>query len=136
MNRMMACLFLPMRERLDALVAVGEDDTFSALNRIKAISSKASPAGMGPLLAKLELIEDAGVLEVDINWINANHQRFLFHSARTMSVDRLGELIAPRTGSDSRSAAKAPTTSPWSFDIHRTRSLPVCWSLGRICAVA
>ena len=96
MNRMMACLSLPMRERLDALVAVGEDDPFSTLNRIKTISSKASPAGMGRLLAKLELIEDTGVLEVDINWINANYQRFLFHSVRTMSADRLRELIAPR----------------------------------------
>ena len=96
MDRMMASLSLPMRERLDALVAVAEDDPFSALNRIKSTSSKASPAGMRQLLAKLELIEDTGVLEVGINWINANYQRFLFHSVRAMSADRLRELVAPR----------------------------------------
>jgi len=96
MDRMMASLSLSMRERLDALVTVAEDDPFSALNRIKATSSRASSAGMGQLLAKLELIEETGVLEIDINWINANYQRFLFHSVRTMSADRLRELVAPR----------------------------------------
>ena len=96
MNRMMACLSLPMRERLDALVAVAEDDPFSALNRIKATPSRASPAGMSRLLAKLGLIEETGVLEIDIDWINGNYQRFLFHSVRTMSADRLRELVAPR----------------------------------------
>ena len=96
MNRMMACLSLPMRERLDALVAVAEDDPFSALNRIKATPSRASPAGMSRLLAKLGLIEDTGVLEMDISWINGNYQRFLFHNVRTASADRLRELVAPR----------------------------------------
>ena len=83
MNRMMACLSESMRERLDALVAVSEDESFSALNRIKTTSSRASPAGMSQLLAKLELIEDTGVLEIDISWINGNYQRYLFHSVRT-----------------------------------------------------
>ena len=96
MNRMMASLSLPMRERLDALVAIAEDDPFSALNRIKATPSRASSAGMGQLLAKLEVIEETGVLEIDINWINGNYQRLLFHSVRTMSADRLRELVAPR----------------------------------------
>ena len=92
----MASLSLPMRERLDALVAVAEDDPFSALYRIKPTSSKASPAGMRQLLAKLELIEDTGIQEVGINWINANYQRFLFRSVSAMSADRLRELVAPR----------------------------------------
>ena len=64
------------------------------LSRIKSTSSKASPAGMKQLLAKLEVIEDTGVLEVGINWINANYQRFLFYSVRTMSADRLRD-VAP-----------------------------------------
>ena len=96
MDRMMACLSLPMRERLDALVAVAEEDPFSALNRIKATPSKASSASMSRLLAKLELIEETGVLEIDIDWINGNYQRFHFHSVRTMSADRLREMVAPR----------------------------------------
>lgn len=97
MNRMMACLSASMRERLDALVAVSEDEPFSALNRIKTTPARASPAGMSRLLAKLELIEDTGILEIDINWVNGNYQRYLFHSVRTTAADRLREeMAAPR----------------------------------------
>ena len=96
-DRMMACLSTSMRECLDALLVVSEDEPFSVLGRIKTAPSKASIAGMGRLLAKLELIEDTGVLEIDIGWINGNYQRFLFHSVRTASADRLREeMPAPR----------------------------------------
>ena len=97
MNRMMACLSASMRERLDELVAVAEAETFSVLNHIKTTPSRASLAGMSRLLAKLELIEDTGVLKIDINWVNGNYQRYLFHSVRTASADRLREdMAAPR----------------------------------------
>ena len=97
MDRMMACLSESMREDLDALVAVSEDESFSALNRIKTTSPRAAAAGMSELLARLELIEDTGVLEIDIDWINGNYQRYLFHSVRTASADRLRqEMSAPR----------------------------------------
>ena len=91
MNRMMGSLSLPMRKRLHALVAIAQDDPVSTANRIKATPSRASSADMGLLLAKLEGIEDTGVLQIDTNWINGNYQRFPFHSARTMSADRLRE---------------------------------------------
>ena len=81
----MACLSESMREEFDALVAVSEDESFSALNRIKTTSPRAAAAGMSELLARLELIEDTGVLEIDIDWINGNYQRYLFHSERTAS---------------------------------------------------
>ena len=45
-------------------------------------------------MAKLEVIKDTGALEVGIKWINANYQRFLFHSVRTMSADRLRDVAA------------------------------------------
>ena len=51
---------------------------------------------MSQLLARMELIEDTGVREIDISWINSNYQRFLFHNVRTISADRLRELVAPR----------------------------------------
>ena len=96
-NRMMACLSTSMQECLDALLVVSEDEPFSALGRIKTASPRASIAGMSGLLARLELIEGTGVLEIDINWINGNYQRFLFHSVRTASADRLREeMPAPR----------------------------------------
>ena len=96
-DRMMACLSTSMRECLDALLVVSEDEPFSALGRIKTASPKASIAGMSGLVARLELIEDTGILEIDVNWINGNYQRFLFHSVRTASADRLREeMPAPR----------------------------------------
>ena len=36
------------------------------------------------------------MLEVDISWVNANYQRVLFHSVRSVSADRLREMVTPR----------------------------------------
>ena len=85
-----------MRDRLDALVAVGDDDPHSPLHRIKSGSSSPSVGGMKRLLARLELIEATGVLEVDVGWVNGNYQRILFHTVRTASADRVREMAAPR----------------------------------------
>ena len=51
-----------MRDRLDALVAVGDDDPHSPLHRIKTGSSSPSVGGMKRLLARLQLVEATGVL--------------------------------------------------------------------------
>ena len=48
------------------------------------------------MLARLELIEATGVLEVDVGWVNGNHQRILFHSVRTASTDRVHRMAPPR----------------------------------------
>ena len=85
-----------IRERLDALLHVGEDDPFSALNRIKSASSSPSTAGMRRLLARLELIEETGVPGIDVSWVNGNYQRVLFHTVRTASAARLRRMAAPR----------------------------------------
>ena len=95
-QRMAERLSASMRDRLDALVAVGDDDPHSPLHRIKTGSSSPSVGGMKRLLARLELIEATGVLEVDIGWVNGNYQRILFHSVRTASADRVREMAAPR----------------------------------------
>ena len=50
---------------------------------------------MNRLLARLELIEATGVLEIDVGWVNGNYQRILFHSVRTASADRMCEMAAP-----------------------------------------
>ena len=95
-ERMEERLSPPLRERLDALLDTGDDDRFSALNRIKESTSSPSAVGMPRLLARLELIEATGVLAIDIGWVNANYQRVLFHSVRSASADRLREMVAPR----------------------------------------
>ena len=71
-------------------------DPHSPLHRIKTGSSNPSVGGMKRLLARLELIEATGVLEIDVGWVNGNYQRILFHSVRTASADRVREMAAPR----------------------------------------
>ena len=61
-----------MRDRLDALVAIDDDQPQSPLSRIKASSWSPSVGGMERLLARLELIEATGVLGVDVGWVNGN----------------------------------------------------------------
>ena len=95
-QRMAERLSAPMREGLDALVAVDDDQPHSPLNRIKASSSNPSVGGMKRLLARLELIEATGVMGVDVDWVNGNYQRILFHSVRTASADRVRRMAAPR----------------------------------------
>ena len=95
-DRMAQRLSHTIRERLDALLHVGEDDPFSALNRIKSASSSPSTAGMRRLLARLELIEVTGVPGIDVSWVNGNYQRVLFHTVRTASAARLRRMAAPR----------------------------------------
>ena len=95
-QRMAERLSAPMRDRLDALIAVDDDQPHSSLNRIKASSSSPSVGGMKRLLARLELIEATGVLGVDVGWVNGNYQRILFHSVRTASADRVRRMAAPR----------------------------------------
>ena len=95
-QRMTERLSAAMRDRLDALVAVGDDDPHSPLHRIKTGSSSPSVGGMKRLLGRLELIEATGVLEVDVGWVNGNYQRILFHTVRTASADRVREMAAPR----------------------------------------
>ena len=85
-----------IRERLDALLHVGEDDPFSALNRIKSAPSSPSTAGMRRLLTRLELIEETDVPGIDASWVNGNYQRVLFHTVRTASAARLRRMAAPR----------------------------------------
>ena len=100
-QRMAERLSAPMRDRLDALLAVDDDLSHSPLNPIKASSSKPSVGGMKRLLASLELIEATGVLEVHVGWVNGNYQRILFHSVRTASANRLRRMRptpSPRAG--------------------------------------
>ena len=94
-ERMEECLSPSLREHLDGILDTGDDDRFSALNRIKESASGPSVTGMRRLLARLELIEATDVLATDIGWVNGNYQRVLYHSVRVTSADRLREMVAP-----------------------------------------
>ena len=95
-QRMAERLSAPMRDRLDELVAVGDDQPHSPLHGIKTGTSSPSVGGMKRLLARLESIEATGVLDIDVSWVNGNYQLILFHSVRTASADRVREMAAPR----------------------------------------
>ena len=105
-DRMVRCLSPPMRERLDALLDVGEEDPFSPLNRIKSAPSSPSTAGMRRLLARLELIEETDVLGIDVSWVNGNYQRVLFHTVRTGSIKIRGVQRRNRVPCESRTGAR------------------------------
>ena len=65
-QRMAERLSAPMRDRLDELVAVGDDQPHSPLHGIKTGTSSPSVGGMKRLLARLESIEATGVLDIDV----------------------------------------------------------------------
>ena len=69
---MAARLSAPMRDRLAALVAVGDDQPHSPLPRITASASNPSVGGMKRLLARLALIEATGVLGIDVGWVTGH----------------------------------------------------------------
>ena len=103
-ERMQASLSPSLRERLDTLLDTTDDDRFSALNRIKESTPSPSAVGMRRLLSRLELIEMTGVLEIDIDWVNGNYQRVLFHRAR--------DLRGPSARDGGAPAAPGPRVLP------------------------
>ena len=83
-------------QALDELLEVDADVSVSRLQWIKENPAKPSPAAMRRLAEKLAVIETTGVLSVDLEWLNRNYQRALFHYVRKCSAHRLRELARPR----------------------------------------
>ncbi len=83
-------------ERLDKLLDVEAGETVSGLQWIKKNPARPSAAAMRLLAEKLTLIEVTGVIGMDLEWLNRNYQRALFHYVRKCSAHRLRELARPR----------------------------------------
>ena len=83
-------------EALDNLLVVTDEESVSALQRIKANPAKPSANAMLTLTEKLTAIEATGTLTLDLSWLNSNYQRSLFHYVRVCSADRLRDLAKPR----------------------------------------
>ena len=79
------------------------------LRWIKKNPAKPSAAAMRLLAEKLEVIEATGVLGIDLEWLNSNYQRALFHYVRKCSAHRLRELGRPVPASISRSCGSSKT---------------------------
>jgi len=78
------------------LLTVDDATRVSKLQNIKSNPDKSSPEAILTLLEKMTSIESAGVLSVDLSWLNSNYQRALFHYVRNCSVDRLRDLSRSR----------------------------------------
>ena len=78
-------------EQLDALLVVG-DNAFSPLQQLKAPPGAPSPSAMKELMDKLAHIEETGILEIDLSWLNNNYQRSLAAYVRQCNAHRLREV--------------------------------------------
>jgi hypothetical protein len=65
---------------------------FSKLEHLKRVSKNASAETIKSLIAKLRIIENTGILEVDIKNVNQNYQRALASEVKRCSASRLREL--------------------------------------------
>ena len=78
-------------EELDALLFVG-DDAVSPLQQLKVPPGAPSPSAMKELIDKLARIEETGILEIDLSWLNNNYQRALAAYVRKCDAHRLREV--------------------------------------------
>jgi len=80
-------------ERAERLLAPG-DHRLTPFQALKQPAGRASPASMLRLSEKLTAIQDTGILQVDLGWLNNNYQRSLARYARRCSADRMRNLKA------------------------------------------
>ena len=80
-----------IRESLDNLLIVGTE-TYSKLYQIKEVPQKPSVKGMKLLATKLEMIEQTGVLDLNLEWLNNNYKRYLSRYVTHCDAKRLREL--------------------------------------------
>lgn len=78
-------------QHLDQLLITGEQ-SYSPLHRLKQPPGHTSPVAFNKLADKLEIIQDSGILNIDMTWLNNNFQRSLARYARQCSIYRLKRL--------------------------------------------
>jgi len=92
-GRITASMTGTMIQRLEEFVQVGPNRR-SDLQTLKESAGNPTPAAVMKLTKKLEVIQAAGILEVDLSWLNNNYQRALAQYARHGSAHKLRE-VAP-----------------------------------------
>ncbi|MFC1714457.1 Tn3 family transposase [Candidatus Poribacteria bacterium] len=78
-------------QKLNNLLDVDEE-TFSAIQQLKAVPRKPSPSALIELTYKLEQILNTGILDIDLSWLNNNYQRALTNYIQRCSAYRIREL--------------------------------------------
>lgn len=69
-----------------------KNQTYSLLQFLKQPPGTPSAQSMLNLLRKLEIIENTGILSIDLSWLYNNYQRSLYRYVRRCSADRLKKL--------------------------------------------
>jgi TnpA family transposase len=80
-----------LKERLDSLLQPGQQ-TISPFQQVKNVPKKPSESGMRLLSEKLSLIEQTGVLTINLKWLNNNYKRHLSSYANKSDAQRLRRL--------------------------------------------
>jgi hypothetical protein len=94
-DRMMGSLPRPLREQADALLLIGDDGP-SPLAQLKEPPGRASPRSLLSEMAKLTLIEETGLLKIDLSWIRSSLRKAMARRIRYSDAHRVRELKAPR----------------------------------------
>ena len=94
-DRVAASVSGAMASRIDTLLVVRDGESVSPLHAIKSNPGHPSVESMRVAVRKLRLIEETGVLDLDLSWLNSNYQRALFHKVRKSSAHRLREVNEP-----------------------------------------
>lgn len=94
-KRIAQALSPEMRQKLDALL-VASDNRFTPFHTLKRPPRQPSPRSMLRLADKLTPIEDTGILELDLSWLNNNYQRALSRRAQRYAADRMRALKEAR----------------------------------------
>jgi uncharacterized protein DUF4158 len=80
-----------LRQKLDDLLIVGTE-TYSKLYQIKDVPKTPSAKAMKLLAGKLTVIEQTGVLAVQLDWLNNNYKRYFSKYVTRCDAKRLREL--------------------------------------------
>src|ERR1019366_9963691 len=76
LERVAAALAPELKQSLDDLLVV-DSQVYSKLYQIKDVPRISSVTAMKLLADKLSLIEQTGVLQIDLGWLNNNYKRYL-----------------------------------------------------------
>jgi len=80
------------RANLDVLLDTG-DKRQSEFYLLKQPPLKPSPQSVNRLTEKLDKINLAGILQIDLSWLNNNFQRSLTHKAKNLTATRIRNMI-------------------------------------------
>ena len=78
---------------LDNLLIVGTE-SYSKLYQIKDVPQKSSTAAIKVLANKLVMIEQTGVLDIKLNWLNNNYKRYFSRYVTRCDANKLRELTS------------------------------------------